>query len=135
MNREIARECLTNGGRLTSEEEIDRFMESWKNGTPVMPVEFVCTALEEWARLASMPVPDPMDNENERRKELGDQARFVFIQIRKSNLLARTIYGGEKPRTERCPHHKGRWSGCRLMEETECKGACGSDLNVTGWLK
>jgi hypothetical protein len=90
MNREIARECLSNGGRKTSEEEIDRFMKAFESGVPVMPVEFFCGFLTEWARLASAPHPTPLSNENESRADLGRQANFVFLQIRKSNLLART---------------------------------------------
>ena len=38
MNREIAKECLTNGGRKTSEEEIDRFMKEFEVICPTHPV-------------------------------------------------------------------------------------------------
>lgn len=139
MNRITARECLTLGGRKTSEEEIDRFLEAVKHGIPVMPVTFFCDALKTWNRLYSMPSPQADlgggDEETKRRRVLGEQVSHVFIQIMKSNLLHRMIYMGEKPREKYCPVHKGRWSGCKMEEDTECKGACMSGSNVTGWLR
>lgn len=136
MNREIAKECLMNGGRKTSEEEIDRFMKSFERGVPVMPVEFFCGFLEEWGQLATVPVSEePSEGYNEERWKFAQKIQDVFLQIRKSNLLARTIYGGEKPRTKMCPIHKGKWTGCSIPEETPCKGICMSDANVTGWLR
>lgn len=134
MTRDEAKFFLTNGGRETSEGEIDRFLEEVKAGIPVMPVTFFCAFLREWANLASEPFPEEEhDGENKIRKELGDQARYVFLQISKSNLLWRRIYAGEEVRKEPCPVHKGRWSGC-VGEDTECKNACLSGNNVTGWL-
>lgn len=136
MTRDDIKHCLTRGGRKTSEEEIDRFEKEMKEGVPVMPVTFFCDALKTWARLSGEPYPEEnYEGENQRRAKFYENVQHVFTQIMKSNLLARTIYGGEKPREKPCPHHKGRWSGCRLPEETECKGACLSDLNVTGWLR
>lgn len=134
MTRDDARYCLTRGGRQTSEAEIDRFMKELEEGTPVMPVTFICDALGEWAKLYREPVADPRDGENERRLKVGESAQFVFLQIIKSNLLARVLYGGQEVRTVPCPVHKGRWSGCAIASETECKGACMDGSNVTGWL-
>ena len=54
----------------------------------------------------------------------------VFRSIRKSSLLARTLYGGEAVRKVPCPEHKGRWSGCELSEESRCPHGC----QLTGWL-
>ena len=141
MNREIARECLTNGGRKTSEEEIDRFMKAFQEGSPVLPMPFFCDALTTWSNLFMKPPEIPLGHEEtdrydiKTRKEFGQDVQRIFIKIRKSNLLWRMLYEGEKPRTKPCPVHKGRWSGCRLPEEMECKGACADGLNVTGWLK
>jgi len=135
MNREIARECLTNGGRKTSEEEIDKFLERFQDGVPVMPVSFFCDFLKEWQRLAAEPLPSDGTAGIAWRKERGDKIQFVFLQIMKSNLLSRTIYGGEKPRTTPCPVHKGHWSGCKLIEDMGCNGACADGSNVTGWLR
>jgi hypothetical protein len=136
MNRKTARECLTIGGRKTSKEEIDRFMTAVKQGIPVMPITFVCDALKTWARLYAAPAQPPEDEEmNKRRLDIGEKASFVFLQIMKSNLLNRMLYVGEAVREEPCPIHKGRWSGCKLISDMECKGACASGSNVTGWLK
>lgn len=136
MTPEIARECLTRGGRRTTEDEIKRFMEEYKAGIPVMPVTFVCELLSEWAEVYGEPLrrEENYEGEVDQRKRFVDVVQNVFLQIRKSNLLWRRIYRGEELRTEPCPEHKGRWSGCALPEETSCKGACMSGNNVTGWL-
>lgn len=55
----------------------------------------------------------------------------VFTKIRKSNLLYRILYADQEVRTEMCPTHKGKWSGCS-WGENPC--ACNDDGNVTGWL-
>lgn len=135
MNREIARECLTNGRRQTSEEEIDKFLQRFKEGAPVMPVNFFCDFLKEWHSLIGQVPPEEDAQEKTYREDKYGKIQYVFIQIMKSNLLSRTIYGGEKPRQTPCPVHKGRWSGCRLTEDMECKGACADGSNVTGWLR
>lgn len=49
----------------------------------------------------------------------------------KSNLLARLLYADEPLRTERCPEHKGRWSGCHLEP---CPHGCNDGSNLTGWI-
>lgn len=136
VTRAEARKMLTLGGRQTSKEEVDRFMDEVKRGTPVMPIKFFCEFLEEWARLIGEPYPEERHpEENKERRDRREQAQHIFIQIRKSNFLWRRIYRGEPTRTKPCPVHKGRWSGCKLTEETECRGACQHGLDVTGWLK
>jgi hypothetical protein len=141
MTRDDARDLLTRGSRRTTEEEITRFIQAYEAGEPIMPVSFYCEAIETWARVAPE-VPHPagpapsrwMEDENKVRMELGKVIGAVSLAIRKSNLLWRLIYGGERLRTKACPVHKGRWSGCILPGETQCKGACMSGINVTGWL-
>ena len=98
---------------------------------PVMPVERYCAALQAWATA--------LEDRAERSKEKHDEqqaqdVRHVFMSIRKSCLLDRLIYGGEKLRTEMCPVHQGKWSGCRWDDESFACG-CGFGSNVTGWLK
>jgi hypothetical protein len=61
------------------------------------------------------------------------QIHFVFTQIRKSNLLNRLLYQGQKLRTRMCPVHQGRWSGC-AWEALPCGCQNGAGANVTGWL-
>lgn len=135
VTRSEAHKLLTLGGRKTSKEEVDRFLKEVEAGTPVMPVSFFCAFLEEWANLYGMPVQEerrPDDNAD--RRALAETARLVFMHIRKSNFLWRRIYRGEPTRQIPCPTHKGRWSGCKVPEETECKGACMYGADVTGWL-
>jgi hypothetical protein len=135
MTPDEARDCLARGGRQTTEDEVARFLEEYKAGIPVMPVTFFCEFLEKWAELYGVPQKEERnEGENKHRAEFVERVRDVFLQIRKSNLLWRTIYRGEAPRTEPCPIHKGRWSGCNIPEETPCRGACMSGNNVTGWL-
>lgn len=135
MTRKDVWDLLSNGGRKTDRHEVDRFVKAWKAGIPIMPVTFFCDFLKEWAGLYGAPLPgEENPEENKRRRELGEKIQHVFIQITKSNLLWRRIYRGQPVRTEPCPSHKGRWSGCQLAETTECKGACMDGSNVTGWL-
>ena len=47
------------------------------------------------------------------------------MDIRKSNLLARLLYAGEKVCTQKCPDHKGSWVG---------QGDCHYGCDLTGWL-
>jgi hypothetical protein len=113
---------------------------------PVMPVRQYCAALNLWAsaqrdkatRLAEIENPGPYEIESAK-----DAARFanevghVFLQIEKSNLLHRLIYQRESLRTEACPVHKGKWSGCVWDDKPcGCQGvqAGGFGSNVTGWL-
>jgi len=138
-------------------------------GEPVMPVGQYCAALGLWqhairekylwlkkkldAGEAKIPIQTGLflqgqgafnydkdvDSEMENAKILSQEIDHVFMQIQKSNLLARLIYCGETLRTERCPAHQGFWSGCDFGPDgSEC--ACqkmqkgGFDSNVTGWL-
>ena len=55
------------------------------------------------------------------------------IPIMKSNFLARHVYDSEPLRTEPCPEHKGRWSGC-VWGDQACEYGCMYGANVTGWL-
>ena len=82
---------------------------------PVMPVSRYCAALSTWRalRVQQSLTPDSL-------------LRSVETAIRKSNLLYRMIYCGEKPRTVECPAHKGHWNG----PATGCAEGCGG----TGWL-
>lgn len=135
MTKDDARALLSNGGRKTSDAEVERFLAEFEKGVPVMPVTFFCEALETWARVLGESHPtERYPKENDERRVNADRASGVFLQIRKSNLLWRMIYCGEPLRKDRCPEHKGRWSGCNLPEDTSCKGVCMFGGNVTGWL-
>lgn len=55
------------------------------------------------------------------------------LRIRKSNLLARLLYGGEKLRPTMCPEHKGVWSGIEWRMD-ESSNVCPHGCNLTGWI-
>ena len=57
------------------------------------------------------------------------QVNHILTDISKSDLLARMFYLGEEPRTEKCPLHKGHWSGIE-HDENVCPHGCG----LCGWL-
>lgn len=59
-----------------------------------------------------------------------DGLRLLDMWRWKSNALGRLIYGDEPLRTQPCPRHEGRWSGCKEGGYCECQ--YGHD--VTGWL-
>ncbi len=52
--------------------------------------------------------------------------RYINLRVRKSNCLGRMLYSGEDLRTEKCPEHKGHWSGYNSQCELGCQ--------MTGWL-
>jgi hypothetical protein len=62
-------------------------------------------------------------------KSFVETLSHVELSIRKSSLLARLIYGGEKLRTKKCPEHKGRWSGIPHPDNM-CPHGC----EHTGWI-
>lgn len=73
---------------------------------PPNPSEF-CNAIDEWAVLAT--------EAGTRVNANFSSAWFtVRLAIRKSCLLDRMLYGGEKPSKTPCPVHEGRWSGVSI---------------------
>lgn len=102
---------------------------------PVMPVSKYCAALDTWHR--ALITEGSGRSKSSSNEELASMVSHVFLQIRKSNLLYRLIYAGETLRTEKCPDHKGRWSGCSWSDTPcECQKMQNGkyDSNVTGWL-
>lgn len=83
------------------------------------PEQF-CEAFEAWASAYSAV-----------NREFAEHWEYIHLQIRKSCLLDRLIYQGEKLRTKKCPVHQGRWSGCD-WNTPGCE--CRNGANVTGWL-
>lgn len=62
--------------------------------------EQFCARIEEWAIFMSAA-----------DLNFGEAWREVHLAIRKSCLLSRTLYAGERPSQTPCPVHKGKWSG------------------------
>ena len=100
---------------------------------PVRPVGRYCAALRTWSSALTDRAARTLDPDD---KKFAETVGFVFLQIEKSNLLARLIYGGESLRTVPCPTHQGRWSGCVWGEACACQSNQNGTVgcNVTGWL-
>lgn len=84
-----------------------------------------CSALLEWMRVMT---------ESGYAPEVAKTWGLMQINLLKSNLAARLVYGGEQVRTEQCPIHLGHWSGC-VWGDGMCTEGCMYGSNVTGWLK
>lgn len=100
---------------------------------PVMPIGRYCKALETWKDLVYKHGygEEEKTHWGDRKWTLNDCIYETYLAIHKSNLLWRMLYSGLEPRNEKCPVHKGHWSGC-VWKELEC--GCGYGANVTGWL-
>ena len=93
-------------------------------GEPVVEVARVCKAFSQWGEASG-------------RNEWPN-----WFEAMKSNLLFRLLYLREPLRTEKCPKHDGRWSGCSWSKPyCDCQkvidpvtGHVVYDSNVTGWL-
>ncbi len=116
-----------------SEEQAEALLKTLSEhySQPVMPVDRYCAALRTWVdQIAWINAPGRSmnaDGTEELRQgyRYVEVLRSVLLDINKSNLLSRLIYGGEKLRTRPCPKHEGRWSGIGT-----CEFGCGE----TGWL-
>ncbi len=82
---------------------------------PTDPQPF-CERMDQWADTAIVQRGDLTPN--------FEQAwQTVRLAIRKSCLLDRLFYGGERPSQTLCPVHKGKWTGCHFA----WPGRMGSD--------
>jgi hypothetical protein len=96
-----------------------------------LKAEEFCEAFYTWAEACQTELPSDDEERKRWRKEFAAHWSFVALAVRKSCLLDRLIYSREPLRTEMCPVHKGKWSGC-VFERLEC--GCQFGSNVTGWL-
>lgn len=122
---------------------------------PVRPVSEYCNAFREWHKACKQRLDEPFTGDWERNnwEEIVKALDRVYIPIVKSNYLWRLIYGDQQVRTEKCPKHKGRWSGYALgipMTDDEVRAAgkevtpyiryhhnvceCQHGYDITGWL-
>ena len=103
-------------------------------GEPVMRVSDFCGRLFKTFEAVSDEARREADGEDPKTEAADFVAAWRSLwTARKSNLLWRVLYGGEMPRTERCPIHKGKWAGCAWGDDA-CPH-CMSGSNVTGWVK
>lgn len=95
---------------------------------PVLPMSRFCSAISTWFRVIER-LNAAVTPEESWRGTQGKNYHSVLFQIerdiRKSNLLARLLYGGQKLRTQACPIHKGKYNG---------EGDCSEGCEGTGWL-
>lgn len=66
-----------------------------------------------------------------------ESINYAFMRIKKSCLLDRLLYGGEKLRSKMCPVHKGTWSGieCGPSNDGTFQGnVCPHGCQLTGWI-
>lgn len=101
---------------------------------PVQPIGRYCAALRVWESALHDQATRTGDAND---RKFAESVNHVFLQISKSNLLHRLIYQGESLRTEPCPVHKGRWSGCVWNDDPcpcQATQAGSFGINVTGWL-
>ena len=118
------RETAATPSPLTAEEAqamLDRLTAHF--GERVAPASAHCSALLEWVRVMG---------ESGYARHVAEAWGKVQLTLVKSNLAHRLVYLGEPVRTEPCPKHQGRWSGCRFFDDERCE--CMSGSNVTGWL-
>ena len=103
---------------LTSEEAEAMLVRlSAHFGEPVMPIARYCAKLETWMRVMLQSAAPGRT----------DHIRATWHAVRKSNLLARMLYGNEALRLTPCPNHLGHYSGQHVED---CPHGCGH----TGWL-
>lgn len=106
-----------------AEEMLARLSEHFRE--PVMPMTRYCAAFERWMQCIHDAQKDVRPGEARHGASYAGNLRHIWTDIKKSSLLGRLLYGGEKFRTRKCPKHDGRWSGL-----SECEHGCDS----TGWL-
>lgn len=97
----------------------------------------------DWAKYKSE-MADPSQVEDSRRWRIhnlkgciGDVSivQSVSLMIRKSALLARLLYKGEKLRPTLCPEHQGKWSGLEFPATPGFPARiCEHGCNLTGWI-
>lgn|GEM_PF-4830456 len=88
-------------------------------------VRLVCESMNTWRHCI-----EEEHHGNPRWAGSIEAIRLVFTLIRKSSLLYRLIYARETLRTEKCPEHKGKWSGLE-HPDNPCPHGC----QMTGWLR
>lgn len=104
---------------------------------PVLPMSKFCGAMRSWFECIVQNntnqelIVDLKHPEYQHGHEYYKILRRLEIDITKSNLLWRLLYGNQQVRKTKCPEHKGRWSGCTAEP---CEHGCSNGLDITGWI-
>jgi hypothetical protein len=119
--------------RYRDETSDPRLYDEDGNANPLMRASEFCAALYDWRSALSDAIADPDVPEHRKVefRQIVASLNAVELPIRKSNYLWRRIYLAQQHRTEKCPDHKGTWSGYGTPPYV-C--ACMSGYDVTGWL-
>lgn len=96
-------------------------------GQPVLPMSRFCSAIRTWFRCIEEENKDATDADPGHGYAYSKLLRRIDIDISKSSLLARLLYGGQSLRKTRCPEHDGHWSGHPLVP-------CAHGCQDTGWV-
>jgi hypothetical protein len=135
LDREAAKEQLAylldlkNDNDFCAEAAVDTYKPA--SHGPLLRLSDVCNTLRMFARIFCTPLPTDDEYKKKERAEHYEHFSKVDLAISKSSLLDRLFFQDEGVRTEPCPEHKGRWSGC-AWDSPGC--ACRNGANVTGWL-
>lgn len=123
---------LENTGDISDDEAkglLDLLVRHYKE--PVLPMSRFCEAISTWFHCIEQVNAEERKAEPDRKfwqsqgRDYYQHLHRIELDIRKSNLLARLLYGGEKLRTRKCPEHQGHWRGI---------GTCPHGCQLTGWL-
>lgn len=118
-----------------SDEAVQKQLKQLEDyfGEPVLPMSQYCAAFRTWADCIVKNNKDPKLTQkgwNNHGSEYAEMVMRIMIDIDKSSLLGRLLYGKEKLRTKMCPEHKGHWNGQAMM-----MGNCPHQCDGTGWLR
>jgi len=111
-------------------------------GEPVRPVSHYCERLASYADGLNQAIEDHQPEYGcvcgpfasvEAAATVRDGLRLLNQWRFKSHLLWRLIYADESLRTQKCPVHKGHWSGCYWPGD-ECEHGCATYGNTSGWI-
>jgi hypothetical protein len=108
-------------------EMLARLTEHFRE--PVLPLSKVCSAVGDTFRCWQEEVAR---NPHSWMKERAPHLQQILTDIRKSALMGRLVYDGQKVRTKMCPIHHGKQDmHIHLGVEPQCFHEC----DGTGWLR
>jgi hypothetical protein len=134
LAQEVREEVEAVRAKITPEQASEMMAQlATYYGEPVRRISEYCNGFRVWQKaIEAACLRETEEHAKKSLERMRDDIHRVSLHVTKSNLLARLLYDGEELRTEPCPIHKGRWSGCQ-WGDGECPH-CMSGSNVTGWI-
>lgn len=113
---------MTSNTEDLTDEEAQQLLDKLSRhfASPVMPMRDYCGAFEHWLTALET---------NDSPIKWVEHIPAIRLAICKSSMLSRLLYAREPLRTEKCPEHKGHWSGLPYPGN-DCEHGC----DLTGWL-